>query len=529
MTREVRARIGAARLLLETIADKAAHEAASQTQRIALIEVIKRSSLTVGELAELSELALGVAWAGDDSRHVAAALVPSSKGMRRNMQDYQNLHEFFVQSEWDAIMHASATLASRLEVILSRAMKLGCRCPSEHTLQHMTSLLLVLCEPADRLSFLTAAQKSDMMAHVRADFKRWARRADKPVEHLEKLPATMKTLRELFPSMVEHAYLPGEAPVACVIDIKLVHSLSASYRCRGGNLPAPSAMVPTLQLGGQGQQQGFGQLERFAMMMMDNMTRLQASHYQLHSCLQGSGGSSLASLAQRSGFMNGNLPNALQQSAAATAAVLGQPQVAAPVFPCTMPLLAPTTALLAVTPRPDPCPRVEEVVGEDAALDGEELEQLAKEVHVSEDAIASTSRLLELIDDRDAEKRAMGKAKAKGKSKGKTAAKGSVGKLMLPSAATGKGKGKLTAKNKGKDKAAHHSDKVGKRPGYTVERSRNQVLCRTGLGGPNSTLKFAYGPKHATCKTEAAAITLAKKWVADELKRQGWAFASCRG
>ena len=77
----------------------------------------------------------------------------------------------------------------------------------------------------------------------------------------------------------------------------------------------------------------------------------------------------------------------------------------------------------------------------------------------------------------------MGKAKAKGKSKGKRTAKGS--RLTLV-------------------------DKVGKRPFYSVERSRNQVLCRTGLGGPNSTFKFAYGPKHATCKTEAAAMTLAK-------------------
>jgi Zn-dependent peptidase ImmA (M78 family) len=159
-----------------------------------------------------------------------------------------------------------------------------------------------------------------------------------------------------------------------------------------------------------------------------------------------------------------------------------------------MPLLAPTTALLAATPRPEPCPRVEEVVGEDAVLEGEELEQLAKEPHVSEDAITSTSRLLKLIDDRDAEKRAIGKAKAKGKSKGKPTAKGSRQTLV---------------------------DKVGKRPCYSVERSRNQVLCRTGLGGPNSTFKFAYGPKHATCKTEAAAIRLAEKWVADELKRQG--------
>ena len=109
MSREVRARIGAARLLLETVAGKAAHEAASRTQCIALLEVIKRSSLSVGELVELSELALEVAWVGDDSKHVAEALVPSSKAVRRDMQDYQHLHEFFLQSEWDAMLDASAT------------------------------------------------------------------------------------------------------------------------------------------------------------------------------------------------------------------------------------------------------------------------------------------------------------------------------------------------------------------------------------------------------------------------------------
>lgn len=523
MSREVRARIGAARLLLETVAGKAAHEAASRTQCIALLEVIKRSSLSVGELVELSELALEVAWVGDDSKHVAEALVPSSKAVRSDMQDYQHLHEFFLQSEWDAMLDASATFDSRLEVIVSRAVKLGCHCPSEFTLKHMTSLLLVLCAPADRLPFLTAAQKGDMKRHLKAAVKKWVRRAGRPAEHVDVLPATMAALRAKHPSVVEHAYFAGELPIACVVDIKLVYSLNASYRCRDGPPSASSAMVPMMQLSGQVQQQGFGQLELVAMMMMDNMARLQVSHGKLHACLSGNGGSSLASLAQHPGSSIAGIPSSLQQSVATTAAVFGHPHIAAPVLHRTPARLLALSDATSRVENGAQHVRIEEVAIDDAALDGEEaadseLEQAAKEAKGSDGAIGGTARLLELLDDRDADKRAISKEKGKStpKAKGKLPATGKGG------AATPKSKGgAATPKRKAKTPPKVEA-KNGKRPFYTIERSRNQVLCRTGKGGPKSTSKFSYGPTHAECKTEATAVSLAKKWLTAELKRQGW-------
>ena len=43
---------------------------------------------------------------------------------------------------------------------------------------------------------------------------------------------------------------------------------------------------------------------------------------------------------------------------------------------------------------------------------------------------------------------------------------------------------------------------------FTVERSRSQVLCRTGLRGPGQSWIIKYGQGHS-CRTEAAAVTKA--------------------
>ena len=58
------------------------------------------------------------------------------------------------------------------------------------------------------------------------------------------------------------------------------------------------------------------------------------------------------------------------------------------------------------------------------------------------------------------------------------------------------------------------------KPKYAVERTRNQVLCRTGYRGPGQSiqLKFGEGAKFAN---EAQAIAAAKKWLVEERRRQG--------
>ena len=56
-----------------------------------------------------------------------------------------------------------------------------------------------------------------------------------------------------------------------------------------------------------------------------------------------------------------------------------------------------------------------------------------------------------------------------------------------------------------------------KRPCFSVERTRSQVMGRTGQGGPGSSKAFKYG-KGQAYPNEAAAVKAAELWVESELK-----------
>ena len=115
MAREIRARIGSARLLLQSLAaDESAHSAVSRTQCSALVESVKRVCLTNEEKASLAEVALGVQWSTNDVQTVAEAFLPTAKRARRDMQDFANIHEFFLQAEWDHVQASGATLSIAL-------------------------------------------------------------------------------------------------------------------------------------------------------------------------------------------------------------------------------------------------------------------------------------------------------------------------------------------------------------------------------------------------------------------------------
>ena len=52
-------------------------------------------------------------------------------------------------------------------------------------------------------------------------------------------------------------------------------------------------------------------------------------------------------------------------------------------------------------------------------------------------------------------------------------------------------------------------------PHYGIERTRDQVLCRTGLKGPGETKAFTFKASGG----EAKAVAKAKIWVAAETKK----------
>lgn len=79
--KEIRARVGTARLLSNRLAgDEAAHAEASGTQAIALIDALRRSKdLEASDRATLGELALEVPWAQSDLALVASAFTDTGK------------------------------------------------------------------------------------------------------------------------------------------------------------------------------------------------------------------------------------------------------------------------------------------------------------------------------------------------------------------------------------------------------------------------------------------------------------------
>ena len=81
-------------------------------------------------------------------------------------------------------------------------------------------------------------------------------------------------------------------------------------------------------------------------------------------------------------------------------------------------------------------------------------------------------------------------------------------------------KGKKACPVEPKSEAKGDSASMAKAPSWGAERSRNQIMCRTGLGGPGSTEKFVYG-KNCKFASEGQAKAAAIKWVQAEKKKRG--------
>ena len=129
---EIRARIGSARLLLDRLASCPTERAsASRTQCTALVDAVRRAlHIDHADKAALAELAQQVQWDASDSATVARAFSGdmatgrqgSGQRVRQPLQDFQNVHNFFLESEWARLLDSKATMTVRLDVIIGRCI-----------------------------------------------------------------------------------------------------------------------------------------------------------------------------------------------------------------------------------------------------------------------------------------------------------------------------------------------------------------------------------------------------------------------
>ena len=500
MNREVRARIGTARLLLGSV-NGPSHVVASKTQAMALAaNVLQQPDISVEERAALMVLAAAVAWAEPDKHVVMQALAPAEPTVaasRLPMQNFMPLVEYFTEADWRCLMDPQRGSQVKQDIMFGRALKLGLRNPSEQTVKWLTCVFLLLTEPADVVRNMPSSAKTALMKFTKTAFKSMIRRVAVPDEFLERLPTMPEQLREQRPKLFEAAYECGEAPVACKIDLKQVAALDVSFRCRDGGSATDFRASQLLQVQPQG-----NEVQGLTRLFMDGMVQMQKMQHQMMANMSSGGSSrrplqSLDVLGSDASLADGHL----RVTAAPRLALLDTSHLVTPAAQAPAFIVAPANSQVPTLAVPTPDLNA---APSDAQASASMLPSAGPSI------IDRAGALLNALEARGvAKKAAKDKEKAQAESQPATPSKPETPSrpvMKRPAAAH------VVTPTPKKARLAEAVSEKKTTPHYASERSRKQIMCRTGLKGAGSTHAIKYGTneKH---ETEAQAVQAAREWL----------------
>ena len=128
MNRDLRARLGASRVLLARVHGDALANA-SRLQSQAFVALAQTASLTDQERADLSCFASDAGFADADLAAIVESLAPrivvKAKKSRRAMQRYEAFVEYFTEAEWSALQDSDASFMDIRQIIFQRVFELG--------------------------------------------------------------------------------------------------------------------------------------------------------------------------------------------------------------------------------------------------------------------------------------------------------------------------------------------------------------------------------------------------------------------
>ena len=150
--KDLRARLGATRLVLAKLAGRPSFAQASRTQAKALTSALKSVGLTDNEKSELLGFAADVGFADEDFEAISVVLIessePAEKKSRKQMQNFESILEYFTAAEWEAMK--SMTAIEVRQCLFNRMARLGGRTPTEDTKQLLACAVLVLTSDLTR-------------------------------------------------------------------------------------------------------------------------------------------------------------------------------------------------------------------------------------------------------------------------------------------------------------------------------------------------------------------------------------------
>ena len=302
--KDIKVRIGAARLVLEEMSGKSAHNTVSQIQASALASLIQKATISDVEKADLATLIVEMAWHNEEHSSTVLAKLTSpgtAKGVPRRRRGLQDFTGFlgYGHAEFWAAMQSSAPMANKLQVVCQHLLKLGLRTPSEHTLKLTCSFWIHQVHSPEVLATMTGLQKCAYLKHVKATFDGLRRQCGDPASWVEVLPTDPVVFCQEHPLIFKAVFNRNSVPILSPVDLGGVVALDQSYGCRGGG---SRTALPQFQSSGGGgascastgsgsggdlhfqmspTRGGGGSLERVASQMLGHMQQMASSQQRM--------------------------------------------------------------------------------------------------------------------------------------------------------------------------------------------------------------------------------------------------------
>jgi hypothetical protein len=456
-------------------------------------------------------------------RQVGEKIGQTSSGAKTKLQSFEAISGYFTAQQWTVLLCQETDKARKLDLIVGHAVALGLRNPSEPCYQSLAALYLLVSEGHDKAYSMQGAYKHEVLKHTKRQLKKAAQ--SPPLNFVLVLDLKPSDFERRCPDVYHAVFSGAAAPESSPLNDLELKTLASTIPMRSTS----KVLAQPVPLSVEQSQQGLMQMAAMfqQMMGMGGMGSMGGMGGQ-----QNSG--------RRSGEIGIQFLNDLPRSNSSSALALALSPRAEANDP----------------PRPAHAEQEQpaRAANADRAADAElgsgepkEQQNKKKEATPKLSVDEATSLVMASLNRRENRKRAnfdegdsadpkkpeaspKAKAKASPKAKAKACPKASPKAKAKKEKDDPKTKAQVKkekdeeAKAKVKDEKAEKAKvkqakdaKGGKPPSMSVEWTRNQVLCRTGLVGPGQsvTLSFKDGGKDA-------AIRKGRKWVAQESKRRGF-------
>jgi hypothetical protein len=492
----------------------AAFQSAKIAQHKALLALIRETPLCLATATATNKAFDQELWTEDELILLTTAVMnrvttstialPITQGLRRGLQNYTAVANYFTEQQWVALRNAQVSDGAKMQMVVDHLVAMGLRCPTENTVQAATCLYLLVADP-EKARTMHSSMKLFTFQAMKGKLKKQALQAiPSDAEYIMHLPMDPADCKATYPAVWAAAFKVEECPIMCPISaVDLSHgALSIPMRVTRHVDAARMPVQVELPLS-----QATQQMATNMMMQMQNMQKVQDMTLQfLHNMSRGTPHLAIE-LPLPSPTVDVGLQLALPPpSTPAAMRRLGSRvgSIGSSVSTNDSQLEAEVEAEVAPTgPLPTEVPlQTEPPKGKKRSV---------------EDSTAIILSAMQLKTEAKAKSKAAAKPVAKCKAKAKAKGKAKPVSASTPAKTKTEAGAASTIKAEPSAKKTKTETDAGPRkmPHYGIERTRDQVLCRTGLKGPGETKAFTFKASGG----EAKAVAKAKIWVAAETKK----------